>query len=331
LVTGGAGLIGSAVVWALNRRNLTDIVIVDALGRDPEKWQNLVRLKYRDYLEADELFEQLGSSRLADVKTIFHLGAQSATTEQDCSYLIRNNYEVTRRLAEWAVGSQRRFVYASSAATYGDGSLGMDDSADLFTLRPLNMYGYSKHLFDIHAFHQGWHNEIVGLKYFNVFGPNEYHKGEMRSMVCRAFEQISASQCVRLFRSYHCDYADGEQVRDFLYVKDAAEMTVHLAETSSANGLYNLGGGVARTWKDLAYAVFRSMDIPPKIEFIDMPETIRDKYQYYTCADVSKFKKSGWSGATHSLEEAVQDYVANYLITRSRLGDESQNTATNRG
>lgn len=323
LVTGGAGLIGSAIVWALNQRNLSDIVIVDLLGRDPEKWQNLVRLKYRDYIEADQLLDQLNSPRLADVRTVFHLGAEAATTEKDCSYLIRNNYEFTRVMAEWAVRGKKRFLYASSAATYGDGERGMSDDAELFSLRPLNMYGYSKHLFDLHARSQGWLKEIVGLKYFNVFGANEYHKGEMRSMVCRAYEQITATKSVRLFRSYRPEYADGEQQRDFLYVKDAAEMTIHLASNPSASGLYNLGGGVARSWNDLATAAFNALEVPTKIEYIEMPDSIRDKYQYYTCADTSKLDRSGWKGAAYSLESAVEDYVKNYLAGHRRLGDES--------
>lgn len=321
LVTGGAGFIGSAVVWALNRRNLTDIVVADILGRDAEKWKNLVPLKFCDYIEADQLLEQLDSKRLKDVRTVFHLGAESATTETDCSYLIRNNFEYTRRLGEWAVAGHRRFVYASSAATYGDGRRGMQDTADLSSLRPLNMYGYSKQLFDLHAQSQGWHREIVGLKYFNVFGPNEYHKRDMRSMVCRAFEQIRDCQCVRLFRSYNPEFADGEQKRDFLYVKDAAEMTVHLATTSSAAGIYNLGGGVARTWIDLSKAVFQAMSVPDKIEFIEMPHSIRNQYQYYTCADISRLVSSGWNGES-CLEDAIDDYVRNYLIPQRRLGNE---------
>jgi ADP-L-glycero-D-manno-heptose 6-epimerase len=321
LVTGGAGFIGSAVVWALNRRNLTDILVVDILGRDPEKWKNLVPLRFCDYLEADQLLGQLETGRLKDVTTVFHLGAESATTEADCSYLIRNNYEFTRSLAEWAIAGRRRFVYASSAATYGDGRQGMNETVDLSVLRPLNMYGYSKQLFDLHAQRQGWDRELVGLKYFNVFGPNEYHKREMRSMVCRAFEQIRDSRCVRLFRSYNPEFADGEQKRDFLYVKDAAEMTVHLAMTPSAAGIYNLGSGVARTWIDLAKAVFSSLKVPEKIEFIEMPDSIRGQYQYYTCADVSKLTDSGWTGHG-SLEDSIDDYVRNYLVSNSRLGDE---------
>lgn len=323
LVTGGAGLIGSAIVWALNQRGLTNIVIVDLLGRDPEKWQNLIRLKYRDYLEADQLLSQLDSPRLTDVRTVFHLGAEAATTEKDCSYLIRNNYEFTRLLADWSIRTKKRFLYASSAATYGDGERGMSDQADLSSLRPLNMYGYSKHLFDIHAQAQGWLGEIVGLKYFNVYGPNEYHKGEMRSMVCRAYEQIAVSKCVRLFRSYRPEYADGEQLRDFLYVKDAAEMTIHLATNPKAAGLFNLGGGIARSWNDLASAAFGALGIPTRIEYIEMPESIRDKYQYYTCADTSKLDASGWKGAAYTLESGVKDYVTNYLSHHHRLGDEA--------
>ncbi|MEM8911826.1 MAG: ADP-glyceromanno-heptose 6-epimerase [Planctomycetota bacterium] len=326
LVTGGAGFIGSALVWALNQRGFEDIIVTDVLGRD-DKWKNLVPLRFQDYLESDQLFDQLDSPRLADIGTIFHLGAQSATTEQDARYLALNNYDYTRRLAEWSIRHERRFVYASSAATYGDGSQGMkDDVAELDRLRPLNMYGYSKHLFDKHARSKGWLDRIVGLKYFNVFGPNEAHKGSMRSVVHKSFEQIRDSGRVKLFRSHHPDYRDGEQMRDFLYVKDAVEMTIHLADTPGANGLYNLGSGQAQTWKDLVEPVFTTLNLPIQIDFIDMPESIREKYQYYTCADTARLRETGWPGNAWRLAEAVRDYVGGYLVDDGRLGDEGEET-----
>ena len=322
LVTGGAGLIGSAIIRELNRRGITDIIVADFLGTD-EKWRNLTPLRFADYLEGDQLLTQLGSPRLGDVRWIFHLGACSATTEKNVRYLMENNYDATRRLAEWAVAGQRRFVYASSAATYGDGSAGMVDGHEhLDAYRPLNAYGYSKHLFDLHARRQGWLSQIVGLKYFNVFGPNEDHKGDMRSVVHKAYAQIKNEGKVKLFRSDRPDYVDGGQMRDFLYVKDAVAMTLHLAEAPQAAGIYNVGSGHASTWIELVTPIFKTLGLPVAIEFIDLPEVLRGKYQYYTCADISRLRSSGWTGPGHSLPEAVQDYVGRYLVPDRRLGDE---------
>ena len=290
LVTGGAGFIGSALVWALNRRGCENIVICDLLGTT-EKWRNLTPLRYADYVEAEALLPRLQSGALGRFDLILHLGACSATTEKDASYLIRNNYEFTKDLAMWSLANQTRFVYASSAATYGDGAQGMeDDDSKLDTLRPLNMYGYSKHLFDQHAQRAGFLDKIVGLKYFNVYGPNEDHKGDMRSLVHKSFAQVQKESLIRLFKSYRPDYRDGEQKRDFLYVKDCVAMTLHLAATPSAGGLYNIGSGAARSWVDLANAVFRALDKKPVIEFIEMPETIRDKYQYFTQANLPRLR-----------------------------------------
>jgi ADP-L-glycero-D-manno-heptose 6-epimerase len=211
-------------------------------------------------------------------------------------------------------------VYASSAATYGDGSAGMaDDETKLDTLRPLNMYGYSKHLFDLHAWRGGFLNQLVGLKYFNVFGPNEDHKGDMRSLVHKSTAQVQAEGLIRLFKSYRADYRDGEQKRDFLYVKDAVAMTLHLAATPSAGGLYNLGSGGAHTWIDLAQAVFGALNRPPEIHFIEMPETIRDKYQYFTEANITRLRATGYTAPMTSLTAAVSDYVRNYLVPDRRL------------
>jgi ADP-L-glycero-D-manno-heptose 6-epimerase len=319
LVTGGDGFIGSALIWALNERGLDDIIVTGFLGQS-EKWRNLASLRFEDYLEADHLLEVLDSPRLSDVSIIFHLGACSDTTETDCRYLINNNYEYTRRLAEWALGAGKRFVYASSAATYGDGSAGMKDGDEnLDHFRPLNMYGYSKHLFDLHAKRRGWLNRIVGLKYFNVFGPNEGHKGEMRSVVNKAFGQIRETRQVQLFKSEHPDYRDGEQKRDFFYVKDAVDATLHLAFTAEAAGLFNLGSGRASTWIELVTPIFEELGFPVDIKFIDLPGSLREKYQYYTCADISRLRATGWSGPRFSLEDAVRDYVKGYLVPRLPL------------
>jgi len=324
LVTGGAGFIGSALVWALNSRGLTDIVICDVLGSD-EKWRNLVPLKYADYVEGATLRSRLAGNAGAfgSFSAVFHLGACSSTTERNAAYLADNNTAFTTELAAWALGTGARFIYASSAATYGDGSRGMDDGdPDLARLRPLNMYGYSKHLFDLHAERAGWLDRIVGVKYFNVFGPNEEHKGDMRSLVSKAHAQILGTGRLQLFKSHRPDYRDGEQMRDFLYVKDAVEMTLHFAEGgASAGGLYNLGSGQASTWLALARAIFSALGREPKIEFIDMPEELRGKYQYYTQANIAKLRAMGYSRSVTPLADAVGDYVVNYLVPGKRLGD----------
>ncbi|WP_309396671.1 ADP-glyceromanno-heptose 6-epimerase [Cerasicoccus maritimus] len=321
LVTGGAGFIGSALVWALNERGRDDVLIADFLGQD-EKWKNLVPLKYADYVEADDLVEMLDDEFLSEIEVVLHLGACSATTELDARYLIHNNFEYTKELALWSLAKGARFVYASSAATYGDGAQGMDDQLeDLHSLRPLNMYGYSKHMFDLYAKREGFLDQIVGLKYFNVYGPNEDHKADMRSVVHKAFGQIRETGGVKLFKSYHPDYEDGGQMRDFLYVKDAVAMTLHLAESKVAGGLYNLGSGEANTWVSLVTPIFEALDLPVNIEFIEMPEQLRGKYQYFTQADTAKLQGSGFGGCQFSLSEAVKDYVGNYLALDKRLGD----------
>jgi ADP-L-glycero-D-manno-heptose 6-epimerase len=319
LVTGGAGFIGSALVWALNRRGCEDIVVCDRLGTD-EKWRNLTPLRFSDYVEADDLMPRLQNGALGKFDLVLHLGACSSTTEKNATYLIQNNFEFTKDLAAWSLANKARFVYASSAATYGDGSAGMeDDESKLETLRPLNMYGYSKHLFDLHAKRAGFLNKIVGLKYFNVFGPNEDHKGDMRSVVHKSFGQVKSEGVIQLFKSYRKDYRDGEQQRDFLYVKDAVAMTLHLAATKKAGGLFNIGSGSARTWIDLANAVFTALGRKPNIQFIEMPETIRDKYQYFTQANISRLGAAGYKAPVTSLEDAVADYVRNYLVPDKRL------------
>jgi len=323
LVTGGAGFIGSALVHQLNQRGIEDILIVDVLGQD-EKWKNLVPLAFRDYLEADDFRCHLknGLATLGQFDFIFHLGACSATTERDASFLARNNYALTKNLCREALAANARFVYASSAATYGDGQAGMDDRTDdLQKFRPLNMYGYSKQMFDLHAAREGFLDRIVGVKYFNVFGPNEYHKGEMRSLVCKACEQILSTGGMRLFKSHRPDFRDGEQMRDFLYVRDAVAMTLHLADSPAAAGLFNLGSGEARTWLDLAHALFAALGREPNIEFVDMPESIREQYQYFTKADISKLREAGYSAEVTSLEDAVTDYVTNYLLPGRHLGE----------
>lgn len=324
LVTGAGGFIGSALVHELNRRGLTQIIVTDFLGED-EKWKNLLPLEFEDYVPADTFLEEVtrDPEHFGKFAAVFHLGACSSTTVTDAAYVLENNYAYTKSLCKWALSRGARFVYASSAATYGDGSAGMDDkSENLRVYRPLNLYGYSKQLFDLYAWREEILPEIVGIKYFNVFGPNEYHKGDMRSLVCKAYEQIRSTGQIRLFKSHKPEYQDGCQMRDFVYVKDAVDMTLHLAEEEEeAGGLYNIGSGVARTWVDLANALFSALGKTPNIDFIDMPENIRGQYQYYTCADISKLRSTGYDKPTTSLEEAVRDYAVNYLMPGRRLGE----------
>jgi len=321
LVTGGAGFIGSVLVWELNRRGCSQVAIAD-FSAHREKCANLAGLRYTEIIEPAKLLSRLASVSMGKLDYIFHLGACSSTTETNEKYLRENNYEYSRNLAEWALGASVRFIYASSAATYGDGSAGMDDSdpSQLERLRPLNLYGQSKQWMDLHAWRQGWLDRIVGLKYFNVFGPNENHKGDMRSLVCKSYAEVLKTGVIQLFKSYRPEYRDGEQKRDFLYVKDAVNMTLHLATNPAANGIFNIGSGKARSWNDLALAVFAALGREPRIEYIEMPETIRDKYQYFTQADVHKLLATGYDRPITSLEDAVRDYVVNYLVPGRTIG-----------
>ena len=323
VVTGGAGLIGSATIWGINNQNLDNIWLVDLLESNSLKERNLENLNYQRNLDA-VLFRQLiseNNSELKNVKTIIHLGACSSTTETDEEYLNDNNFLYTKELCEWSLENNVRFVYASSAATYGDGTFGMDDrDEDIEKFQPLNLYGWSKQKFDILAQKNGWFDSIVGLKYFNVYGPNEEHKGDMRSVVSKAYREISETKKMSLFKSYHPDYLDGEQKRDFLYVKDAVQMTIWLTQNCKSSGLFNLGNGTARTWLDLGNAIFRGLNIEPDINFIEMPQMLRDKYQYFTQATIEKLKSHGYDHQLFSLEEAVSDYVRNYLVPDLRLG-----------
>jgi len=322
LVTGGGGFIGSALVWELNRRGCTDIVIADS-APEAERSRYLQHLVFADYIQAEQALSWLTTDKLGKFDFAFHLGACSSTTETNREYLYRNNFEFSRDLAAWAIARGVRFVYASSAATYGDGSVGMDDTnpENLDRLKPLNLYGESKHLMDLHARREGWLERVVALKYFNVFGPNEDHKGDMRSVVNKSFAQVMQTGVIRLFKSYRPEYADGEQQRDFLYVKDAVRMTLHLAENRQAAGIFNIGSGKAHTWNELARSIFSALDREPRIEYIEMPEAIRDKYQYFTEAKIEKLRSTGYTQAITPLAEAVRDYVQNYLVPGKALGE----------
>lgn len=321
LVTGGAGFIGSVIVSALNQRGIDDIIVVDHLGTS-DKWKNLTGLRFIDYCEKTDFLDYLDKGAFDGHKldAVLHLGACSSTTETDSSYLIKNNFEFSKALALWATGNRARFIYASSAATYGDGEHGFDDNpAEIEKLTPLNMYGYSKQLFDLWLKRKGLLDKCVGIKYFNVFGPNEYHKGSMRSFILKSFEQINQTGEVKLFRSHHPDYGDGEQLRDFIYVKDAAEMTLHFLE-NNAGGLFNVATGIARNWNDLVKATFAVMGKPARISYVDMPDSIRNQYQYYTCGNIERIRQTGYIKPMFTLEQAIDDYVKKYLQTASYLG-----------
>jgi len=320
VVTGGAGFIGSAIVWRLNQMGEDNIVIVDTLGTN-EKWKNLVGLKFNDIFTKQDFIKRILEENVPfDVEAMIHMGACSSTTEQDGDYLLNNNYRYSVELAKYCLPRRARFIYASSAATYGDGASGYDDEGNMELLKPLNMYGYSKHMFDLWVKNMGIIDKIAGLKFFNVYGPNEYHKQDMRSVVHKAFGQIKETGKVKLFKSYKDDYYDGAQKRDFIYVKDAIDMTLFFLEHRDKNGIFNAGTGTARTWNDLVTTIFKAMNKPVNIEYIEMPESMRNKYQYFTEAKNSKIKNAGYNKPIHSLEEGITDYVNAYLKKDLYLG-----------
>ncbi|MBQ7607859.1 MAG: ADP-glyceromanno-heptose 6-epimerase [Desulfovibrionaceae bacterium] len=315
VITGGAGFIGSVLLAKLNSMGCDDIIVVDNLG-STEKWRNLVKRSYRTYIHRDAFFEELSTSSLKDVTAIVHLGACSSTTERDCDFLYRNNVLYTKKLCTYALERGIRIIIASSAATYGDGSQGfVDDPTELAKLRPLNMYGYSKHLVDRWLWDNRLLDSVASLKFFNVYGPNEYHKGDMQSVVAKAYGQIMRHGSLALFASTHPDIADGEQKRDFVYVKDCAELIVWLLKTPSLCGIHNVGTGKARSFNDLGRAVFSALERECSITYIPMPETLAGKYQNYTCADMSWLEGLGAPVHMRDLEEGVRDYVCGYLGT----------------
>lgn len=314
ILTGAAGFIGSALLWKLNKEGLDDILIVDKL-RHTDKWKNLCNKKYDDYIDKEKFLDLLEENKFKKIDTIFHIGACSSTTEKDADYMMENNFIYSRRIAQWCVKNNTRLIYASSAATYGDGKQGYsDDHNYLDKLKPLNIYGYSKHLFDLWLLKHKLLNKFSGFKYFNVFGPNEYHKKDMMSVVCKAYDQIRRKGYLRLFKSYKPGIAHGEQRRDFVYIKDVVDVMFYFYKNKKIAGLYNLGTGKARSFNDLANATFNALDKNTKIKFIPMPENLRDRYQYFTEADLEKLRKTGYKKDFHSLEDAVFDYVRNYLM-----------------
>jgi ADP-L-glycero-D-manno-heptose 6-epimerase len=316
IVTGAAGFIGSAIVWKLNQLGVTDILIVDDLGHS-EKWKNLVKLRFEDYIHKKEflhLVVEKGEDPFG-CESIIHMGACSSTTETDANYLMDNNYRYTQMVCRFALNNSIKFINASSAATYGDGALGFDyDLTAIENLRPLNMYGYTKQLFDLWAHGAKLFDHIVSLKFFNVFGPNEYHKGDMMSVVRKAFDQINQTDKLNLFKSYRKEYEDGGQQRDFVYVKDVVDVVAWLVEHPDVSGLFNVGCGQARSWNELAAAVFRAMDKPYNVEYVDMPGTLREKYQYFTQARIKRLRDAGYTKPFTSLEDAAADYIQGHLM-----------------
>jgi ADP-L-glycero-D-manno-heptose 6-epimerase len=322
VVTGGAGFIGSAVVAYLNATGERDVVIVDSLA-DSAKWKNLIGLKYRDFVHKSHFLARLQAGDFGKPQAIVHMGACSSTTETDGDYLMANNYSYTRMLAEYALEKGVRFIYASSAATYGGLENGFnDDDATSLTLKPINRYGYSKQLFDEVAILNGWTKQIVGLKFFNVYGPNEYHKKDMASVVYKAYCQIKENGFLKLFKSRRVEYADGEQKRDFVYIKDCVRVIGQLLNNRSVNGIFNLGSGSARSWNELAAAVFSAMNQEKRIEYFEMPAELVNSYQYFTQANMQKLVAAGIDFNPTSLEDGVSDYVKNYLMAgKLRLQD----------
>lgn len=312
IVTGGAGFIGSCVVRMLNVAGRDDIIIVDNIA-ETDKWMNMRNKRYIKYVHKTAFLEEL--SAYENVEAIIHMGAQSSTTERNFDYLWKNNFEYTKALWNYCAEKQISFIYASSAATYGDGELGFDDRMDIDQLLPLNGYGYSKQLFDLWVKHQAtvFPKQHVGLKFFNVYGPNEYFKGSMASMVFHGFNQIKADGEIRLFKSCNPDYEDGGQLRDFVYVKDICKVIVWMLEYPTVSGLFNVGTGRAQSFSELAEATFRALALEPNIRYVDMPEKLRGKYQYYTQANMSQLYEAGYTDSFMDVETGVADYVQQHL------------------
>lgn len=314
IVTGGAGFIGSALVWRLNEAGIDDILIVDNLASS-EKWHNLVNRTYHDYVQRDTFRAMIWKGQAPkNVEAVIHLGACSSTTERNIEFLMENNFHYTQEICRYALEKGARFITASSAATYGDGSHGFSDSLEnTLKLRPLNAYGYSKHLFDLWAYREKMLDKITCVKFFNVYGPNEYHKGDMKSVVCKAFSEIKETDALHLFKSDRPEYPHGGQMRDFVYVKDCVNVLYWLLEHPEATGILNVGSGKARTWNDLASAIYTAMGYPLDIIYVAMPQNLKGRYQYFTEADMSWLDRLRCNLTFHSLEDGVNDYVQNYL------------------
>ncbi len=316
VITGGAGFIGSVLAWKLNALGHHDLLLVDQGAQGSSKWKNIQKKRYELYVESDEFLKRLEKNEWqGKISAIFHLGACSDTTEMDRNFLRKNNTEYSERLADWTIKNNVYFSYASSAATYGGGELGFSDANELTPkLKPLNPYGQSKLDFDNWVLSRGFQNKLTGFRYFNVYGPNEYHKGTMRSLAQKGFEQVQKEGKLRLFKSYKKEYPNGGQKRDFVYVKDTVEAMIWFYQNPKVKGIFNLGTGHAQSWNELAEALFKACQKPKNIEYIDMPENIKNQYQYFTEAELTKLRSSGCPTRFCSVEEGVVDYVKNHLL-----------------
>jgi ADP-L-glycero-D-manno-heptose 6-epimerase len=318
ILTGGAGFIGSCFLWKLNQEGIKDVLVVDHLD-DSEKWKNLLGKSYYDYIQKNDFFNAVINRQVPKPKAIIHLGACSSTTLSDASYYIKNNYEYSKVLALWAFEIGVPFIYASSAATYGNGDNGYDDDiSKIKSLSPLNMYGFSKHMFDLWLLNNNYLNKATGIKFFNVFGPNEYHKGDMRSVICKNYDAILYDGLIKLFKSYNPEYEDGQQRRDFVYIKDVVEIMYFLFRNPSKTGIFNIGTGKSRTWNDIAKSMFLAVGKKENIKYIDMPDNLKLKYQYFTEAKMDNLKNAGYTKPFMELEDSVKDYCC-YLANKSYL------------
>ena len=318
VLTGGAGFIGSCILWKLNELGVDNILVVDRMD-DTDKWKNLVKKRYADYMDADDFLQAAELGAFDGIDMVIHMGANSATNGYSSYEYMMNNYEYSKRIAQWCLSNDIKLLYASSAATYGDGSLGFSDHDNSTgCYEPLNMYGYSKHMFDLWVLRNGFQNNFTGFKFFNVYGPNEYHKGPMQSLICKKFEHVVKEHKLTLFKSYHPDYADGEQKRDFIYVKDAVNVVAYFIQNPDKSGIFNVGTGMAHSWNDMAKALFAALDLPFDVEYVDMPDSLKDKYQYITQADTVKLREAGCNAVFTPIDNAVADYVK-YLSNKSCL------------
>ena len=308
ILTGGAGFIGSCMLWKLNEAGITDVLVVDSMSE--EKKKNLESKKYLDFVDKESFLSAVEKGLTpGPVSAVIHLGACTSTTLSDEEYMMHNNYHYSMALARWSLDRDIHFIYASSAATYGDGSQGFcDDDDHTRRMKPLNVYGLSKQLFDLWVLDSNLAGKVTGLKFFNVYGPNEYHKGSMMSVICKKFEDVRSKGRTGLFKSYHPDYQDGCQMRDFIYVKDAIDIVYYFFTHPGVAGIYNVGTGKARTWRDVISAMFSYFNREPVIDYIEMPEILKDKYQYFTEADTAKLRRSGYTRQFTPLEDAVRDY-----------------------
>ena len=316
ILTGGAGFIGSCILWKLNKEGYDKIIVVDEMNSSLKE-KNVEGKKFLDFIDKNDFINKVG--KFSDYNLVIHMGADSSTMGTDINHYMKVNYEYSKTLAEFSIEKNMRFLYASSAATYGNGELGFSDN-DKTTpkLKPLNFYGQSKQKFDMWVLENSLQNRFAGFKFFNVYGPNEYHKGNMRSLICKKFDSVVKDKQISLFKSYKQGFKDGEQKRDFVYVKDAINAVYFFIENPSKSGIYNIGTGKAHSWNDLSEAIFNAIDIPVQINYVEMPEILKDKYQYFTEAEIGKLEKAGFKEGFMSLKDAIKDY-SEYLKNKSHL------------